>query len=228
MGVKSYELRVDSCEKSVIFAPENKTNTMTVNHTNKEAAGNICSEKDIAKLREAVERALGRTLHTPKDFEQLSAAIQSRLGVMISRNTLRRLWGTMQDVGQPRRSTLDYVVRFLGYTDMDAFIAQAGKEITDTSNPVMSRKIHVGTELRKGDRLRLTWLPDRVCDVEYNGSLHFCIIDSKNTRLKAGDTFLCGLIIEGEPLYLDEWQHENEPAVSYVCGKRGGVRFERI
>lgn len=201
---------------------------MNSNPISPETASEDVRRADIAKLREAVERTLGRSMHTPKDFEQLSGAIQGRLGVILSRNTLRRLWGDMKDVAQPRRSTLDFVARFLGYTDMAAFIAQAGKEITDTSNPVMSRKIHVGTELRKGDRLRLTWLPDRVCDVEYNGSLHFCIIDSKNTRLKAGDTFLCGLIIEGEPLYLDEWQHENEPAVSYVCGKRGGVRFERI
>lgn len=184
--------------------------------------------EDIAKLCEAVERALGRTMHTPKDFEQLSGAINSRLGVMLSRNTLRRLWGNMQDVAQPRRSTLDFVACFLGYTDMDDFIAQAGKELTDTSNPVMSRRIHVGTELRKGDRLRLTWLPDRVCDVEYNGSLHFCVTASKNTKLKAGDTFLCGLVIEGEPLYLDQLQRGNAPGVAYVCGKQGGVRFEKI
>lgn len=201
---------------------------MEENHINKKLAENVHSEEDVAKLREAVERALGRMLHTPKDFEQLSAAIQSRLGVMISRNTLRRLWGTMQDVGQPRRSTLDYVARFLGYSDMRNFSAQAGKEIGDTSNPVMSRKIHVGTELKKGDRLRLTWLPDRVCDVEYNGSLHFSVINSENTRLKEGDTFLCGLVIEGEPLYLDELQRGNEPGVAYVCGKKGGVRFEQL
>jgi hypothetical protein len=43
-----------------------------------------------------------------------------------------------------------------------------------------------------------------------------------------GDTFLCGLIIEGEPLYLDELQHNNEPPVAYVCGKKGGVRFEKL
>lgn len=185
-------------------------------------------ENDIAKLREAVEQVLGRTLRTPKDFEQLSAAIHHRLGVMLSRNTLRRLWGNMEDVAQPRRSTLDFVARFLGYTDMDDFAAQAGKELSDTSNAVMSRRIHVGTELRWGECLRLTWLPDRVCDVKYNGSLHFSVVASQNTKLKVGDTFLCGLIIEGEPLYLDELQHNNEPPVAYVCGKKGGVRFEKI
>lgn len=192
------------------------------------ASENLRPEADIARLREAVERTLGRSMRTPKDFEQLSGAIQGRLGVILSRNTLRRLWGNMQDVEQPRRSTLDFVARFLGYTDMEAFTVQAGKELSDTSNPVMTRKIHVGTELRKGDRLRLTWLPDRVCDIEYNGSLHFSVVASENTKLKAGDTFLCGLVIEGEPLYLDELQRGSEPGVSYVCGKQGGVRFEKI
>jgi len=192
------------------------------------ASENLRPEADIVRLCSAVERTLGRSMHTPKDFEQLSGAIHSRLGVIISRNTLRRLWGDMKDVAQPRRSTLDFVARFLGYADMDAFTVQAGKELSDTSNPVMSRRIHVSTELRKGDRLRLTWLPDRVCDIEYNGSLHFSVVASQNSKLKAGDTFLCGLVIEGEPLYLDELQRDNEPGVSYVCGKKGGVRFEKI
>lgn len=100
-------------------------------------------ENDIAKLREAVELVLGRALRTPKEFDQLSAAIHHRLGVMLSRNTLRRLWGNMEDVAQPRRSTLDFVARFLGYTDMDDFVAQMGKELSDTSNAVMNRRIHL-------------------------------------------------------------------------------------
>lgn len=204
-------------------------NTMNSNPKSPAAASeNLRPEADIARLCSAVERTLGRSMRTPKDFEQLSGAIHSRLGVIISRNTLRRLWGDMKDVAQPRRSTLDFVARFLGYADMDAFTVQAGKELSDTSNPVMSRRIHVSTELRKGDRLRLTWLPDRVCDIEYNGSLHFSVVASQNSKLKAGDTFLCGLVIEGEPLYLDELQRGNEPGVAYVCGKKGGVRFEKI
>ena len=195
---------------------------------NGEKADSAVSSEELTALRRAVEVSTGRQYQTPRDFDLLSESIHRRTGEMLSRNTLRRIWGGMNDVAQPHRSTLSILARFVGYTGYEAFQEQLASGGGDVSAPVLGRRLTVSTSMKKGDRLRLTWQPDRVCDVEYNGSLHFCIIDSKNTRLKAGDTFLCGLIIEGEPLYLDEWQHEDEPAVSYVCGKRGGVRFERI
>ena len=48
---------------------------------------------------------------------------------------------------------------------------------------------------------------------------------SKN-RLRAGDTFRCSLIVEGEPLYIDDLRQEGHPPVVYVCGKKSGVRFD--
>lgn len=215
--------------KNVLSLQAKRSKTAMDNRQNDvNPAGNPESMHEMEMLREAVEKSVGRKLRTPKDFDQLSSAILARLGVMLSRNTLRRIWGNMQDVAQPRKSTLDFLARFLGYSGMDAFREQAGKEIGDTSNSIMGRKIYVSTDLRKGDRLRLTWLPDRVCDVEYSGSMHFCVTSSENTKIKTGDTFLCGIIIEGEPLYVDEWQHGDNAGVAYVCGKKGGVRFERL
>lgn len=45
-------------------------------------------------------------------------------------------------------------------------------------------------------------------------------------RLREGDTFECSLIIEGEPLYLDNLKQGELPAIAYVCGKKTGVFFE--
>lgn len=80
----------------------------------------------------------------------------------------------------------------------------------------------------KGERLRLTWLPDRLCEIEYLGDLQFCVVSSENTRLKMGDTFECSLIIEGEPLYLDNLRQGKQQSIAYVCGKKSGVSFEYI
>lgn len=94
----------------------------------------------------------------------------------------------------------------------------------------MSRRLSVNTELRMGDKLRLTWQPDRVCDVDYLGDLSFRVIASENTRIQPGDTFQCSLIVEGEPLYLDnlrkgDGSFSTEP-IAYVCGKKTGVNYE--
>ena len=95
------------------------------------------------------------------------------------------------------------------------------------SSPIMSRRLSVAKELNVGEQLRLTWQPDRVCDIEYLGNLQFRVIASENTRLKANDTFCCSLIIEGEPLYLSQLQQGDQEQTNYVCGKRGGIRYER-
>ncbi len=185
-------------------------------------------EHQIEMLRAAVEDAVGKQLCTPKDFDWLSNRIYSRLGELLSRNTLRRLWGNMRDDTHPRLSTLSILARYLGYSNFEAFCQQAETGGGESSSPIMNRRLTVGSGLLKGDRLRLTWLPDRVCDVEYNGSMHFSVVHAENTRLQPGDTFLCGIIIEGEPLYIDEWQHKDFPPVAYVCGKKSGVRFEKL
>jgi hypothetical protein len=39
------------------------------------------------------------------------------------------------------------------------------------------------------------------------------------------ETFRCGFIVEGEPMYLAQLIHEGGEPVSYVCGREGGVKF---
>jgi len=90
----------------------------------------------------------------------------------------------------------------------------------------MKRKLSVASSLVCGDCLHLTWQPDRVCDVEYLGDLTFQVIASENTRLRTGDTFQVSLIIEREPLYLDNLIQDGKQPIAYVCGKKSGVMFE--
>ncbi len=190
----------------------------------------ITENEHIDALHQAVEEALGRSLSTAKDFDQLSERIFARTGEMVSRNTLRRIWGRLGDEVMPRPSTLSILARFLGYADYKAFCTGTKDSSVegDSSSPFFGRRLSVIDGLTRGDKIRLTWRPGRVCDVQYNGSLHFNVVRSENTRLKPGDTFLCGVVIEGQPLYLDQLQQGSNPPTAYICGKNGGVFFERL
>ena len=194
----------------------------------------LCSmnieKKHIVALRQSIEEALGRQLLTAKDFDILSERIYARVGEMVSRNTLKRIYGKMDEERDPRISTLSILARFIGYTDFYAFVNDSARseEEGESSSPFMGRRLSVIDGLSRGDQLRLTWHPRRVCDVEYNGSLHFRVIHSENTRLKEGDTFLCGIIIEDQPLYLDMLKQGNKPPTAYICGRQGGLRFELL
>ena len=176
-----------------------------------------------------IEEALGKEIRTPKDFEMLRERIYDRLRILISATTLKRVWGYLDDGVQSRQGTMDILARFIGYQNYEDYEANAATYKHEAqSSPVMSRKLNVAEELESGDRVRITWHPNRVCETTYLGGLTFSVHASRNTRIKEGNTFQCSLFIEGEPLYIDNLIQENRPPVAYVCGKKSGIRFERI
>lgn len=77
-------------------------------------------------------------------------------------------------------------------------------------------------------RLRLTWAPERVCEIVHEGNGKFSVLHSQKTKLQAGDTFECKLFIEKEPLYLYNLTHLGQKIPAYVAGKKDGIYFEYI
>ena len=178
------------------------------------------------RLCNDIETSLKRKMQTPKDFEFLRRTIFDRLGVLLSPTTLKRLWGYIEESVEPRESTLSYLAQFLGYEDWQDYCKRVDSEKVTESNPVISRKLNVGSMLEQGDIVRLFWQPDRICETEYIGNMTFKVTNSQNTRIQPGYTFECALIIAGEPLYIDNLTMGKRMPVAYVCGRKSGIRFE--
>lgn len=183
--------------------------------------------KQIELLCKTIEDALHQEIRTPKDFDQLKDRIFSRLHLMLSATTLKRVWGYLDSEGEPSARTLDVLAQFVGYDNYQAFCKYSDASGLVPSNISMNRHLDVASDLSVGENLTLYWLPDRVCRLRYDGDMRFVVTDSENTRLRTGDTFCCSLIIEGEPLYLSQLQQSGRQPTNYVCGKQGGVRYER-
>ena len=181
------------------------------------------STEELLNLCSSIEDAIGRKMQTPKDFKHLSEEIFNRVHSLISPSTLMRLWGYIESDVKPRVSTLNQLARFVGFRDLQDFLQMDHKN--RQSSVVICRHLNVSTDIQRGQKLRLRWLPDRVCDIIYRGNLSFEVIRSEHTGLKKGATFMCPLIIEGEPLYLDNVVQYDIPGSGYVCGKRNGVTF---
>lgn len=176
-------------------------------------------------MRSEVERMMGRELKTSSDFAELSDRIYQRTRERLSPTTLKRLWGYLDEPVTPRLFTLTVLSRFLGFTDYDAFCASSDGI---QSNPILAPHI-TNRDLKVGDRLRLTWRPDRVCVVEHLGCCGtFRVVEAENTKLAVGDTFRCHLFIAHEPLFLDDLVHEGGEPVSYVAGRQDGIVYEVV
>ncbi len=181
--------------------------------------------KQYPELCRKAEQTAGFSPSTPKQFDELSASIFNLTGHFLSSTTLKRIWGYLNEPLSTRRSTLDILSQFCGWTDYTDF--EKGNLPEAESGRVGTKTINVEQDMKQGERLRLMWSPSRVCIVEYMGARQWKILESEGTRLKAGDTFCCSLIAEGEPLYLDNLVHDSMPTGIYVCGRKSGISFLR-
>lgn len=181
---------------------------------------------NIDRLRRQAEACFGRPASTSRHFEELSESIFSRTGQLLSTSTLKRLWGYLDEPVTPRLHTLDTLSRYAGWPDWKEFSEAPNAD--PESGPIGRPHLDVRHDLRRGDRVRLSWAPDRVCEIWYLSDLEFEIFSARNTRLQAGDRFRCSSIISDAPLYLDHLTRQGDDLGVYVCGRRSGVRFAII
>ena len=181
---------------------------------------------EIHELKKQVENRLKRKMKTPNDFIFLSGVVWERTHETISPTTLKRLWGYIDGADQTRSSTLDILSRSLGFQDWDDFLGNIDR--SSGSDPVLSPHISAD-ELNVGDRVSVSWKPDRRCVFRYLGDSRFIVEMAENSKLKVGDTFSASLFILHEPLYLNNLVQGNNPPVAFVVGNRDGLcEIERI
>ena len=183
----------------------------------------------VDKLKEYAENVAGFRMCTPKDFDSLAMHIFKETGYQLSPTTLKRMWGYLHEKEQqaPRLSTLDILARYVGYMDFETFskfqcVDHECESDFLTNNCLQTRS------LLKGDILRLMWHPDRCVTLQYIGLCMFKVLESRNSKLSQNDSFICERIIENQPLLLSNLIHENGDPVNYICGKKGGVKYQLI
>ena len=183
----------------------------------------------IENLKEYVENIIGFKMRTPRDFDFLANSIFNETRSQLSPTTLKRLWGYLQEkeVQTARVSTLNILSRYIGYPDWDTFCKFQQIDGECESDFLLNNCLHSKT-LLKGDKVKLMWQPDRCVTIQYIGLCMFKVVDSKNSKLQVNDTFTCERIIENTPLMLSGLIHNDGDPVNYICGKKGGVKFQII
>ena len=76
---------------------------------------------EIAELLLLVEKKYSKVLRTTTDFDMFSLYLKREQNELISTSTLKRLWGYVNDLHQPRKQTLDVLARFLEFDNFDLF-----------------------------------------------------------------------------------------------------------
>ena len=188
---------------------------------------------EIATLRMDIEHEVKCKIRTPYDFEFLAGVIWERLHENISPTTLKRLWGYINGADTTRRTTLCLLAQFLGFADWEAYQASLATRSDIESAAFEGEGIHIN-DLQQGDRVEVTWQPNRRCVFRYEGDARFVVEAAENAKLHTGDTFDTACFLIGKPMYLDniqkgesKLQSDKVPSTregySYVAGSKHGL-----
>ena len=181
----------------------------------------------IKALKHEVEIVCQHPMQTPRDFDWLSDQL-GQMGERLSSTTLKRCWGYLPEEVTSRPHTLDVLAHFLGYYNFDHFVTAHEIDKGPSSDPVLGKSLNPSSDLGMNERVMLTWQPGRVCVIRHLGNGMFVVDEAERTRLQPGNTFYCGLIIEGEQLYLNNLVQAGQRPRTYCCGMLNGIHFQVI
>lgn len=185
------------------------------------------SSPEVMQLRLDVEKRFGGRLCSPSDFDMLSMEVWNKTHDNLSSSTLKRLWGYVDSGETVHRTTLTILTRYLGYADWDDYLSYLAFTGGVESHSFPGEGIRVD-DLHVGDRLLLSWLPNRKCVVRYLGDLSFVVEQQENSKLLPGDRFDAAFFFVGQPMYLDRLVRCNMPTTSYVAGSKHGLHSVEI
>ena len=121
------------------------------------------------ELKQEVERVVGHELREARDFELLSQLIFKGTREQLSPTTLKRLWGYLKNEEvQTRQHTLDVLARFAGYRSYEDFCTHPDNKEDVQSGICIEERVST-EKMRLGQRLIITWLPDRRIVVRHLG-----------------------------------------------------------
>lgn len=183
-------------------------------------------EQPLDHLLQCLELTLGHKPRTPRDFTRLSQLVSSSTHEAISASTLKRLYGYDKAEGKPYTATLDILARFLLYADYADFLSHepaSGGGNSSSQERLIAATPILSDQLSPGQLLQLWWRPNSHCVIRHEGQSRFTVVEAEDTRLLAGDTFLCPAFIPHEPLYLYSLSHQGRHNLLYVIGTHDGI-----
>lgn len=184
----------------------------------------------VVALKKEIEKIAGR-VSSHSVLEKLSVCVEEKCREHISVTTLERLWGySTRGSNNISVRILDILARFAGANDWSSFCTDFLKENCVESEMFVAKDAIICSELAVGTYVKLAWLPDRVCEVEYIGNNRFVAISTENSTIKPGDSFSCIQIQKGRELYMDCFARKGEIVGNnrYVVGQLNGLTIVEI
>ena len=172
------------------------------------------------KVQEEVAKVYGQRIQYPSDCERLSLSIREKLNETIGITTLKRLFGFVSDVQEPRTVTLDILARYCGfqnYAEMLKTLTGSGDSGFEEAPDIESSTLPIGA------KVMFEYLPDRRVELLYVGDLNFKVTESEKGSLQKDDILTISCFNRNQPLIVSNVKRGDEDLGRYVAGKVSGL-----
>lgn len=174
-------------------------------------------------IKDMLQQKANRKLRLPADCEYLALDIEMVTGEHIGVNTLKRLLGFIDDEREPRLSTLDIIARYLDFENWDllkCFDDKSNSSFNATEDEIRTIDLYLD------QRIQISYLPDRLIEIEYSGDERFVVKESQNSKLQIGDELIITHIVKGYPLLVSHVWREGIDLGAFTAGKAQGISFK--
>lgn len=177
------------------------------------------------KNREILTRLLaekaGYDITTTHGAANLQKDLEIATGEKLSVNTLKRIVGILPYDGELRESTVDILADYLGYKsakELNAIIEKGSSDFSLPDNYIDA------TKQREGMVFRIEWAPDRKINIRHKGEGEYTVMESVNSKLRAGDLLKLEYISEGLPFIVKEVIRDGVSLGPYTAASETGVK----
>lgn len=175
-------------------------------------------------LRQKCSLIFGKTPQTTSDFERLSDAIVQSCGLMISTSTLKRLWGYVDNPNKARRSTLDVLSAYCGFSSYERFCEHHSQSAVASTSDFYSANSIGAEEITASTRVEIGWSPDRRLLLRAEAQREwFEVKEAENSKIIVGDRVQCAQFAHGQPLVFRSVIRAGRCLASYVAAKEYGL-----
>lgn len=162
----------------------------------------------------------GINVSTPAGAEWLRNDIEKVTGENLSINTIKRITGVLEYEGTHRTIMLDIIARYLGYSSwsvLDNVLQEKISFFGDEKDTLDLEKLPLG------QLLEICWDPDRLILLRHAANRIFTVVESRNSKLQAGDTLKLSQIAPGFPFYASDVTRDGHSLGTYTAATINGV-----
>lgn len=183
----------------------------------------------LSMLRKRTEERFGKTFRVHNDFVLLASDIENITKEHISESTLERVWNySTRGYSTISLRTLDVICAYCGFKNWEQFCKDLKENNGDSD--FFDEEIISVSDLRPGQKIKIGWLPNRICILRYLGNERFMAEECENSTMQPGDSFSCGIMQHGQPLWTDDFQTADGTKIKsrYIMGLHNGLTILQI